>query len=199
MPRIFVGGREIYVPSEREGNIDVRQVREAAGIPQDRALILQRPSGENIVTPRRGHIMVDPYTHFIEAPVARRGSAINVRVLEDDVRALSYAYQVALDDDYRHLFVKNFNTPPGYNFISIPILLEIPEDYPESPPGVGHSHVYVPRDLRYRGRKPKDFHEWLGPSKDWAWWCYQSIQWDPCKDDLITFFELLRGHMSNPQ
>ncbi len=196
MPRIFVGGREIHVPSDSDGNVDVRQVRQAAGIPDDRALIVQRPSGENVITPRRGRITIDPYSHAMEAPIARRGTALNARVLENDVRALSYAYQVALDDKYRHLFVKNFNTPPGYNFPIIPVLLEIPHDYRESPPGVGNSHVYVPSGLRYHGRKPRDFHDWLGPSNDWAWWCYQEIQWDPCKDDLIVFFELLRAHMT---
>jgi len=135
----------------------------------------------------------------MEAPISRRGTALNVRVLEDDVRALSYAYQVALDDDYRHLFVKNFNTPPGYNFSTIPVLLQIPYDYPESPPGVGESRVYVPSGLQYRGHKLKDFHEWSGPSEDWAWWCYESIKRDPCKDNLIIFFELLRAAMTNPR
>jgi len=198
MARIFVGGREIFVPDDGHGNFDIAQMRQEAGIPLGRAMILQRPTGENVVMPSRGQVMVDPYSHFMEAPVARRGRALNVRVLEDDVRALSLAYEVALDDGYRHLFVKNFNTPPGYNFSTIPILLEIPQDYRESPPGVGSSHVYVPSGLLYRGHKPKDFHEAVGPSKDWAWWCYEQINWNPCRDNLINFFELVRLHMSQP-
>ena len=199
MARVFCGGREIFTSDDGQGNIDIGQMRQEAGIPPGRALILQRPSGENVVMPRRGQVRVDPYTHFMEAPVAKRGKKLNYRVLEDDVRNLSLAYQVALDDGCEHLFVKDFNTPPGYNFTTIPTLLEIPNDYRESPPGVGESHVYVPSDLRYCGRKPKDFHESVGPSKDWAWWCYESIKWDPCKDNLITFFELLRAHMTNPE
>jgi len=103
----------------------------------------------------------------MEAPLARRGTVMNVRVLEDDVRALSLAYEVALDDEYQHLFVMDFNTPPGYNFSSIPVLLEIPEYYPESPPGIGDSHVYLPRGLRYQGSKPKDYQERVGPSRNW--------------------------------
>jgi len=120
------------------------------------------------------------------------------RILENHVRVLSYAYDVALDDRCRHLFIRDFKLPPGYNFSTIPVLSEIPPDYPESPLGVGNSHVFVPRGLRYRGRKPKDYHEDVGPSKDWAWWCYEYINWDPCRDDLITFFELLRAHMTKP-
>ncbi|MFC1781208.1 E2/UBC family protein [Planctomycetota bacterium] len=199
MARYFLGGREIFTPDDGQGRIDIGQVRQEAGIPPGRALILQRPSGENIVMPRQGQVMVDPYSHFMEAPVAKRGRDSNIRILEEDVRNLSLAYQVALDDNYQHLFIKNFNTPPGYNFLTIPNLLELPRDYPESPPGVGDSHIYVPSNLRYHGRKPKDFHESSGPSKDWAWWCYESIKWDPCKDDLITFFELFRAHMTNPE
>jgi len=124
---------------------------------------------------------------------------MNVGILEDDVRELSYAYRVELDDEYRYLIVTNFNSPPGYNLSTIQVLLEIPPDYPESPPGVGSSHVYVPRGLRFNGRKPKDYHEDSGPSDEWSWWCYSWIKWDSCRDNLVTFFELLRAHMTNPR
>ena len=121
---------------------------------------------------------------------------MNIEIFERDVRALSYAYPVRVEDDMSEIVVRGFNPPPGYNWEFIPVRLEIPPDYPESPPGVGDSHVYVPRGLRYRGRKPKDYHEDEGPSGFWAWWCYEKIDWDPCRDDLITFFELLRAHMT---
>ena len=94
--------------------------------------------------------------------------------------------------------MRNFNLPLGYNLSEIDIWTTIPPDYPESPPGVGGSHIYVPQGLKYRGQTPKDYHPNVGPRK-WAWWCYEWIKWDPCKDDLITFFELLRAHMTNPK
>jgi hypothetical protein len=75
--------------------------------------------------------------------------------------------------------------------------VEIPDDYPESPPGVGGSHILVPSDLRFRGREPKDFHPWAGPD-GWAWWCYERIDWDPCRDNLITLLEVIRAHMTHP-
>ena len=124
---------------------------------------------------------------------------MNIRILEDDVRDLSWAYRVELDDNYRYLVVTNFNLPPGYNLSTIPVRLELPPDYRESPPGVGSSRVYVPRGLRFLGRKPEDYHENSGPSDKWAWWCYSWIEWDPCRDNLVTFFELLRAHMTNPR
>ena len=124
---------------------------------------------------------------------------MNVAILEADVRDLSRAYRVELDDDYENLVVTNFHLPPGYNRSKVPVLLELPSDYPESPPGVGSSRVYVPRGLRFRGRTPEDYHENSGPDGKWAWWCYSWIEWDPCRDNLVTFFELLRAHMTNPR
>lgn len=123
---------------------------------------------------------------------------MNWERLRYDLRQLSYAYTVAVDDDYSSLVVKNFNLPPGYNFSQIPIMLNLPTSYPESSPGIGSSQVYVPDNLRYKGRKPKDFHEYSGPA-GWAWWCYEWINWKPGKDNLITFFEMLRAHMTNPR
>lgn len=200
MAHVFIGGREIEIP---DGRTSVDELREAAGIPPNRMLIRQHHSGTNTMLPRHGDVLVSPQDHYRDAPIAKRGSFRNMRVLEDDVRALSLAYEVALDDECRHLFVANFNLPPGYNLATIPALLEIPQDYPQSPPGVGGSHVFLPRELRYQGRKLRDFHQDVGPGGDsneqWGWWCYERIDWDPCQDNLITFFELLRADMTNPR
>ncbi len=124
---------------------------------------------------------------------------MNMQRLTNDLRNLSYVYPVALDDDLRFIIVKDFNMPPGYNFRSISILLKLPWDYPESPPGVGEAEVYTPRGLRFRGRTPEDYHENIGPNEKWAWWCYQSIDWNPCTDTFITFLELFRAHLTNPK
>lgn len=200
MARVFVNGREVEVP---DGRMTADDLREATGIPANRALIRQDPSGGNTMVPRRGYVTVNPQDHYRDAPIAKRGCPVNMRVLENDVVALSYAFNVALDDDCRHLFVRDFNLPPGYNRSTVPVLLEIPQDYPESPPGVGGSHVFLPRGLRYQGRKLRDFHEDVGPGHDpnrqWGWWCYERIDWDPCQDNLISFFELLRTDMTNPR
>ena len=200
MARVFIGGREVEV---RDGQMPVEELREVAGIPANRALIRQDYSGANTMLPRRGYIRVNPGDHFRDMPIAKRGFSMNMRVLEEHARALSYAYEVALDDDCRHLFVRGFNMPPGYNLSVVPILLEVPRDYPESPPGIGGSHLFLPRGLKYQGHKLRDFHEEVGPSGDsseqWGWWCYERIVWDPCHDDLITFFELVRTDMTNPR
>ncbi len=123
---------------------------------------------------------------------------MNIYRLKKDIRELSYIYPVALDDDCTSITVGNFNLPPGYNYDTISILLNLPDQYPEEPPGIGDAEVFVPDSLRFRGRKPKDFHSYSGP-RGWAWWCYESIDWNPCKDNLITFFELLRAHLTDPR
>ncbi len=71
--RIFAAGREIEVPTDANGDVDVGEVRRTANIPNDRSLIQQRSSGENFILPRNGHISVSPYDRFMGAPIGVRG------------------------------------------------------------------------------------------------------------------------------
>jgi hypothetical protein len=71
--RIFAGGREIEVPTDTQGNVNVVDVRRAANIPNDRMLVQQRPEGENIILPRQGQIAINPSDRFMDAPRAVRG------------------------------------------------------------------------------------------------------------------------------
>ena len=120
-------------------------------------------------------------------------------LVEKHICQLSCRYVVKDHDDMSAIKVEDFNTPPGYNYPYIEVLLTLPRGYPTDPPGVGDSHVYVPAGLLYHGRVPEDYHENCKLSyPGWAWWCYEKIDWNPCKDDLIRFFELFRAHLSNP-
>ena len=71
--RIFAGGREIDVPTDSQGNVDVAEVRQAANIPNNRMLIQQRLDGENHILPRQGQVAINPYDQFMDAPRAVRG------------------------------------------------------------------------------------------------------------------------------
>ncbi len=122
---------------------------------------------------------------------------MNVRILERDLSQLSYRFDLDVDEDLGYFIVRRFSLPPGYNKQAIDLWTEIPGDYRECPPGVGSSHVYVPAGLLFEGRTPRDYHPGTGP-RGWAWWCYEWIDWDPCQDDLITFFEIVRAHMTDP-
>ena len=123
---------------------------------------------------------------------------MNLRIRKKQLAALSNAYVLDVSSDWQTIIIRDWNPPPGYNRALIDLRLELSDDYPESPPGVYGSALYVPSDLRYRGRKPRDLHDWSGPAS-WAWWCYEDVDgWDPCKDDLITFLEMVRAHMTDP-
>ena len=71
--RTFAAGREINIPTDNDGYVDIPTLRQSLGVPPDRALIQQEPSGENTVLPTRGEIQLHPYSHFLDAPRARRG------------------------------------------------------------------------------------------------------------------------------
>jgi len=122
---------------------------------------------------------------------------LNYLTLKEHLLELSRVYPLKLDDRLRWFIIQRFSLPPGYTWTETDVLVDIPSDYPESPPGVGNSRVYLPQGLRYCTRKPRDYHEWTGP-QGWAWWCYEWILWDSRKDNLITFTELFRTHMTNP-
>ena len=71
--RIFAGGREIDVPTDTQGNVNVVDVRRAANIPDDRMLVQQRPGGDNYVLPKNGQISINSNDRFMDAPRAVRG------------------------------------------------------------------------------------------------------------------------------
>jgi hypothetical protein len=62
------------VPSDEQGNVQAVDVRRAANVPDGRAIIMQKPTGENVILPKHGQIAANPYgSNFIDAPMARRG------------------------------------------------------------------------------------------------------------------------------
>jgi ubiquitin-protein ligase len=123
---------------------------------------------------------------------------MNEKRLINDIKQLSYIYPLAVDEENNGVIIKNFNLPKGYNRNTTSVLLEIPNNYPITPPGVGKARIYLPMGLRFNGKTPCDYHEYSGPD-NWAWWCYEWIKWNPRIDNFVTFLELLRAHMTNPK
>lgn len=72
--RVVANGREISVPTDHNGYVEIAEVRRAANVPDDRMMIHQKPNGENAILPHNGRVLVDPYTHFMDSPRGRRGS-----------------------------------------------------------------------------------------------------------------------------
>jgi len=119
--------------------------------------------------------------------------------LKNDLLMLTVGYTIAIHEDYKWFIAKEFKLPPGYNYCLTDVLIEIPDGYPCSPPGVGASHIYLSPKLRFKGQKLPYLHEYTTPGwGEWAWYCFESIQWDPVRDDLVNFLEIIRTELSNP-
>lgn len=124
-------------------------------------------------------------------------------ILSEHFSVLSLAYTLSVDDHWRWLVVEDFNLPWGYNHSQIQVLIELPNDYPLSPPGVGSSGIFLPRSIRYHDRELRDLHPRTRPRVrcrgKWAWFCYQWIHWDPMWDDLVKLLEMVRADLTNPK
>jgi hypothetical protein len=68
-----VNGRPVKVPVEPDGSVDVDVLCRLASIAPDRALVLQRPDGSNLVVNRGQKMKVQPRSCFVDAPTHTRG------------------------------------------------------------------------------------------------------------------------------
>ena len=128
----------------------------------------------------------------------------NTTLLYRHLHELSRYYVIRIDSGYRFVLVEKMRLPPGYNRKSTSVLIVFSPDYPLSPPGVGRSRVYIDSGLLYYGRILKEYHNQaqlmyhtpgFGP---WSWICYERIQWNPLRDNLVRFLEMLRADLTHP-
>lgn len=117
------------------------------------------------------------------------------------IQRLATVHQVKLAEQCDWLVVTGVRLPPGYNFRRTSVLIELPADYPLTPPGVW-DHVYVDNRLRFRSKELRDLHAGSNPLWDkagqWGWWCYERVDWDPRRDDLVRFIEVMRKDFTDP-
>jgi len=73
MARVFVDGREVEVPRNILGQIDIDSLRERLNLRHGRDLILQRDTGGNFLLPRSGRFRIDPFAYVTEVGKAKRG------------------------------------------------------------------------------------------------------------------------------
>jgi ubiquitin-protein ligase len=125
-------------------------------------------------------------------------------MLEEHLARLSKLYPLWIGEDPQIVIVGGIKLPWGYNRTLTQLLIEIPDDYPLSPPGIGQYEVFIYSDLRYRGRVLRDMHIGSPPEYEtpdfgpWAWWCYEAINWNPKRDNLTTFVGMFRADLTNP-
>ena len=123
----------------------------------------------------------------------------NSSILLRDLRDLSSVTRVLASQDLDRIIVDKVLLPPGWNRPHTRMLVEIPEDYPFSPPGVDPSRIFLETGLRFKGRVPTDYHEgYRIDGYGWAWLCYQSIDWQTQRDNLISLLERVRADLSKP-
>ena len=72
------------------------------------------------------------------------------------------------------------------------VMIDLPEDFPMSVPGVGFAHpnkaIHIPA-IKYNGKPLKNLYECQ--HKPWRWLCFQKIVWDPQIDNLITLLQII--------
>jgi hypothetical protein len=119
-------------------------------------------------------------------------------ILDEHLRLLSIGYPLSISDDKKWLLIHEFKLPPGYNRTHTDVLVEIPADYPLTPPGVA-SRAYLAPDLRHEGRVLQCFYVRIVPGwGKWGWLCYRGINWNPCSDSLVTLMEMFRADLTDP-
>ena len=119
-------------------------------------------------------------------------------VIQKHLIRLRTAYRYAVSRDGRILWVKNFLLPHGYNRQKTEVVIHVPEDYPVTPLG---ADVYLPRGLRFRRRRLAHLHDQhhTRVPGDWMWYCLTMTNWEPLKDDFVSFLEYVRSDLTNPE
>lgn len=116
---------------------------------------------------------------------------------ENDIREVSYRYPVSYDDSTNAIAVHGVMLGPGYTPSSIDIMIEMPHDYPLTPPGVGAWSIYLPAELRFRGKHIKDLHPRSEHrfNRRWSWFCYTNIEWSVYDDTLLTLLGRIQADL----
>lgn len=85
----------------------------------------------------------------------------------------------------------------GKVIVRTSVLIDIPYDFPLSPPGIGYAHptraIHLPR-LYYNGGRMKDLHDCA--HHPWCWLCFRSMRWDPGHDNLLSLLALVEASIS---
>lgn len=119
-------------------------------------------------------------------------------ILAQHLRAVAAILPVQISPDNRWLHVPRFPLPAGFSASTTNVLIGVPPRYPITPPGILPYGVFLPRELRFRDRALPNLYPRSEPAwRGWAWLCFRPRTWDPCRDSLSRFLEMLRSELSN--
>lgn len=114
-----------------------------------------------------------------------------------DLRSLGYEVNVARDYSWVNMAGSELrddgwtdgNGRPIQNYS---VFIQLTRDFPMTVPGVGHTHpthaIHIPL-IRYKGRDLTDLYSCK--HSPWHWFCFESIDWDPREDNLITLLQII--------
>lgn len=68
-----VNGMWVDIPTDSSGRVNSDELRQAAAIPSDRAMILHRQSGQNVVVSPHAWVRTEEGDSFSDAPLTIRG------------------------------------------------------------------------------------------------------------------------------
>ena len=131
----------------------------------------------------------------------------NINLIEANASKLTgLGYQVQISSDYDWVVVYGQDLPgesgkwtdaQGRVVDKTSVLIDIPLDFPMSPPGVGFNHptraIHLPL-LYYKGRMMADFYKCN--HTPWYWLCFQKLDWNPATDNLLTLIGLVEVSIS---
>ncbi|GMU83710.1 MAG: hypothetical protein AMXMBFR47_35800 [Planctomycetota bacterium] len=113
--------------------------------------------------------------------------------LAADLAAVADVLPIEATRDGRWMLARHFPLPPGFNMAATRLLIGIPPLYPQAPP----SAVYLAPDVRFHNRPLPNLYPGHGPTREWAWLCLWPRSWDPCRDSLVCFLDVIRAELSN--
>lgn len=113
--------------------------------------------------------------------------------------------------EYRFILIEGYPLGKRYEPSHSHILIKIPPEYPEIPPGLNPTFgIYLVGGLKFNGAPlecERDQYHWdcsHNPNemrkKGWAWWCFANLEsWDLHKDNLFKILVILVETLQNPQ
>lgn len=190
----------------------ISKLKKIQNIPEDRDIIEVLPSG---VKRKSTLDKTHPQGIYVDVPRYIRGVR-NIARMMQEIGLL----RILLPDeiniitnhpDYSFVLLENYPLGKKYNPSSSHVLIRIPPEYPQIPPGLSRIYgIYLIGGLKRNGEPlqcRKDQYHWdcshnlvSMREKGWAWWCFARLEnWDPYKDNLFKITVLLAETLQNPQ
>jgi|GEM_PF-1403962 len=208
-------GEEKIIEIPLEGSQDMKAIElfkrasKETGLPQSNILIVKKtPEGEDVHVKRTDKI--EPGMQYYMVSRHREGGgvvppSVKRKLLRQiDYLQKVYNLNIVFHPEMRWIMVYIdlpekgiWKNKKGDVIKAIPVLIDVPPDFPRTIPGVGFSHpryaIHIPF-LTCNGKPLKELHE-CSPwgcnktKKGWYWLCFQEIHGVECLISLIRVIE----------